>query len=370
MRTLKNIFTLTLKEFRSVLTDPVLMALIVYIFTIMVYQMAQVSDSVKNTAVGIIDLDRSALSMRIRDAVQPPYFKTVRDVRREDAAEATDKSEFTFVLEIPPGFERDVLLERSPSVQLLIDATAMTQAGIGSSYLMQIFNREVSAFTGRDLPVVVKTAVTAKFNPNGESSWFMPTSQIGTMALMMLMLLAGAAVIRERERGTIEHLLVMPVSAFELMMGKILANGAVIMAAAVASLWFVVHLGIGVPLAGSIGLYAAGMALFLFSVASLGIMITTFAPTMGQFGMLMLPVYIVMNLFAGGASPRDNMPHAAQIISEYWPLTQFMKFSQNIVFRGAGIETVWSQMLVMALMGAVFLVLALLRFRRMLEQQG
>ena len=351
MRTLKNILTLTLKEFRSVLTDPVLMLLIAYIFTATIYQMAQVSTDVKNASIAIIDLDRSALSMRIRDAVQPPYFKTVRDVRREDSAEAMDKGEYTFILEIPPHFERDVLLERSPSVQLLIDATAVTQAGVGASYLSQIFSRETNAFAGRELPVIVKPVITAEFNPNGESSWFMPTSQIGTMALMMLMLLAGAAVIRERERGTIEHLLVMPVSAFELMMGKILANGAVIMAA------------------GSIGLYAAGMALFLFSVASLGIMIATFAPTMGQFGMLMLPVYIVMNLFAGGASSRDNMPHAAQIISEYWPLTQFMKFSQNIVFRGAGIETVWSQMLVMALIGTAFLVLALLRFRKMLEQQ-
>ena len=370
MRTLKNILTLTLKEFRSVLTDPVLMLLIAYIFTATIYQMAQVSTDVKNASVAIIDLDRSALSMRIRDAVQPPYFKTVRDVRREDSAEAMDKGEYTFILEIPPHFERDVLLERSPSVQLLIDATAVTQAGVGASYLSQIFSRETNAFAGRELPVIVKPVITAEFNPNGESSWFMPTSQIGTMALMMLMLLAGAAVIRERERGTIEHLLVMPVSAFELMMGKILANGAVIMAAAVASLWFVVHLGIGVPIQGSLLLYAAGMALFMFSAAALGIMISTFAPTMGQFGMLILPVYIVMNLFAGGSSPRDNMPRAAQIASEYWPLTQFMKFSQNIVFRGAGIETVWSQMLVMALIGTAFLVLALLRFRKMLEQQG
>ncbi|MGF6148138.1 Inner membrane transport permease yhhJ [Kingella potus] len=370
MRTLKNILTLMLKEFRSVLTDPVLMVLIAYIFTATITQMAQVSSDVKNATVGIIDLDRSVLSMRIRDAIQPPYFKPPQDIRREDADEMMDKGEILFVLEIPPGFQRDTEAGRSPKMQLLIDATSMTQSGVGSSYLTQIANRETNAFAGRVQPDIVVPVINTKFNPNGESSWFMPTSQIGTMAFMLLMLLAGAAVIRERERGTIEHLLVMPVNAFELMMGKILANGAVILVAAVCSLWFVVHLGIGVPLAGSVGLYAAGLAVFLFSVASLGIMIATFAPTMGQFGMLMLPVYIVMNLFAGGSSPRDNMPRAAQIISEYWPLTQFMKFSQNILFRGAGLETVWVQMLIMALIGAAFLGLALLRFRKMLEQQG
>nr|WP_280529862.1 ABC transporter permease [Kingella potus] len=231
MRTLKNILTLMLKEFRSVLTDPVLMVLIAYIFTATITQMAQVSSDVKNATVGIIDLDRSVLSMRIRDAIQPPYFKPPQDIRREDADEMMDKGEILFVLEIPPGFQRDTEAGRSPKMQLLIDATSMTQSGVGSSYLTQIANRETNAFAGRVQPDIVVPVINTKFNPNGESSWFMPTSQIGTMAFMLLMLLASSTVIRERERGTIEHLLVMPVNAFELMMGKILANGAVILVA-------------------------------------------------------------------------------------------------------------------------------------------
>ena len=370
MRTLKNILTLMLKEFRSVLTDPVLMVLIVYIFTATIAQMAQVGADLKNAAVGIIDLDRSVLSMRIRDAVQPPYFQTVRDVRSEDADDLMDKGDYTFILEVPPNFQRDVEAGRNPDLQLLIDATSMTQAGVGASYLSQIINREIYAFVGAAQPELVKPVINTRFNPNGESAWFMPTSQIGSMSCMLLILLTGAAVIRERERGTIEHLLVMPVNAFELMMGKVLANAAVIWVAALSSLWFVVHLGIGVPILGSVPLYAAGLALFLFSVASLGIMIATFASTMGQFGMLMLPVYIVMNLFAGGASPRSNMPHAAQVVSEYWPLTQFVKFSQDILFRGAGFDIVWQHMLVMGLIGAGFLGLGLFRFGGMLERQN
>ena len=234
MRTLKNILTLMLKEFRSVLTDPVLMVLIVYIFTATIAQMAQVSSDVKNASVGIIDQDRSELSMRVRDAIRPPYFKPPQDVKREEADEMMDKGETIFILEIPPGFQRDVAAGRKPKVQLLIDATSMTQAGVGASYLSQIFSREINNFANITLPEAVNPVINTKFNPNGESSWFMPTSQIGTMAFMLLMLLAGAAVIRERERGTIEHLLVMPVTAFELMMGKILANGTVILVAAVA----------------------------------------------------------------------------------------------------------------------------------------
>ena len=268
MRTLKNILTLMLKEFRSVLTDPVLMVLIVYIFTATIYQMAQVGADLKNATVGIIDQDRSVLSMRIRDAVQHPFFKPVEDVRREDSDELMDKGEFTFILEVPPNFQRDMAAGRNPDLQLLVDATSMTQAGVGASYLSQIINREIYEFTSVTRPELIKPVVNTFYNPNGESAWFMPTSQIGSMSCMLLILLTGAAVIRERERGTIEHLLVMPVNAFELMMGKVLANAAVIWVAALSSLWFVVHLSIGVPLIGSVPLYAVGLALFLFVLRS------------------------------------------------------------------------------------------------------
>ena len=370
MQMLKNIYYLTRKEFRSVFSDPVLIILIAYIFTMPVYDMSRMSTDVKHAAVAVIDRDQSVLSFRIRDALQAPFFQSPKAIDPHDTDALMNRGEFTFVIEIPPNFQRDVQAGRHPQIQLLIDATSMTQAGLGSSYINQIAGREINDFAGIELPEVVKPVVHAEFNPNTESSWFMPTSQIGTMAFLLLMLLAGAAVIRERERGTIEHLLVMPVTAPELMISKILANGVVIMISAMLSLWFVVHLSIGVPLNGSLLLYAVGLAVFLFAVASLGIMIATLAPTMAQFGMLVLPVYIVMNLFAGGSSPRANMPQVAQDISEYWPLTQFMEFAQNILFRGAGLEIVWPQMLAMLLLGLLLLGLALLRFRKMLEQQG
>ena len=370
MQMLKNIYYLTRKEFRSVFSDPVLIILIAYIFTMPVYDMSRMSTDVKHAAVAVIDRDQSVLSFRIRDALQAPFFQSPKAIDPHDTDALMNRGEFTFIIEIPPNFQRDVQAGRHPQIQLLIDATSMTQAGLGSSYINQIAGREINDFAGIELPEVIKPVVHAEFNPNTESSWFMPTSQIGTMAFLLLMLLAGAAVIRERERGTIEHLLVMPVTAPELMMSKILANGVVIMISAMLSLWFVVHLSIGVPLNGSLLLYAVGLAVFLFAVASLGIMIATLAPTMAQFGMLVLPVYIVMNLFAGGSSPRANMPQVAQDISEYWPLTQFMEFAQNILFRGAGLEIVWPQMLAMLLLGLLLLGLALLRFRKMLEQQG
>lgn len=155
MRTLKNIWALMLKEFRSLFTDPVLLVLITFMFTGSIINTAKgISTDVKNATVGIIDQDRSQLSMRIRDAIQAPFFKLPQDVRREEVDALMDKGEYIFILEIPPNFERDVQAGRSPNMQLLVDATVMSQAGVGASYLSQIINREVNSFAGDRKSVV------------------------------------------------------------------------------------------------------------------------------------------------------------------------------------------------------------------------
>lgn len=370
MRTLRNILTLMFKEFRSLFTDPVLMVLIVFMFSGSIISSAQISTDVKNATVGIIDQDRSVLSMRIRDAVLPPYFKPPVEVKREEVDALMDKNTLIFALEIPPNFERDVQAGRSPTIQLLTDATMMTQAGLGSAYLSQIINREINEFAGRSSVAVIKPVINIQFNPNGDSKWFLPLMQEGNNAALLILILVGAAVIRERERGTIEHLLVMPVNSFELMMSKILANSLVITVVELLSVWLIVHGMLGVPINGSLALYALGLSLFLFCIASLGVMLATVAPSMAQFGLLIIPIHMVTLLFSGSTTARSNMPELAQAISEYWPQTQFANFAQNIVFRGASWEIVWPQMLALALVGLAFLGYALLRFRKMLEQQG
>lgn len=374
MRRLKNIWTLTIKELRSLFGDVMLVIMIGVVFSVTVYTVAKgISTDVRNAPVGIVDFDRSALTRQIRDALQPPYFRTPVDMRREEVDALMDKGGLIFVLEFPPHFERDVLAGRKPQAQLLVDATTMTQAGVGQAYIAQIFSREIDSFLKRSPAASLMPArpvLNVMFNPNGESEWYMPVMEVGNMITLLSLVLVGAAVIRERERGTIEHLLVMPVSATEIALSKILANGIVILGASMLSMELVVHRFLGVPLNGSLCLYGAGVAVYLFSIASLGIMLATLAPSMPQFGLLMLPVFVVALLFSGSAAPRSNMPNAAQVMSEYWPTTQFATFAQNVLLRGAGIELVWPQLAVMAGTGALFLGYALLRFRQMLEKQG
>ena len=375
MRTLKNILALSGKELRSLFGDTILVIFIVMMFSTMVYNTAtNATSDVRNANIGIVDYDRSPLTRQIVAALLPPQFAKPVYVHPNDTHDLLDKSQLTFVLEFPPNFQRDVLAGRAPEAQLLVDATAMTQAGMGSGYITQIFSREIQEFMGVKQQISqampARAVVNLQYNPNNQSSWFMGAAMAGNNIMLITLVLVGAAVIRERERGTMEHLLVMPVTATEIVVAKILANGLVVSAAAVLSMKFVVGGAIGAHLAGSFALYALGVVLFMFSVASLSVMLATLAPTMPQYSLLMVPTYIVFMMFSGSTSPRANMPEMAQRLSEYWPSTQFAHFAQSVMFRGAGLETVWVQLVALSVAGAVFLGLALVRFRKMLEKQG
>lgn len=367
----RNLLTLIGKELRSLLADPILILLIAYMFTGMVIAMSQSNTDIRNAAVAIIDEDHSPFSRRLADAIRPPYFRVPEHITRDEADAAMNRGDYVLILEIPTGFERELLQGRSPELWLSVDATRMNQAGLGSAYLAQILSREIQA-TLQQTPAAppLRANLRTRYNPNAENAYQMPVTALGNAILLLLLLLVGAAVIREREHGTIEHLLVMPVTASEIMLAKILANGMVILVASTASLLAVVHGLIGVPINGSLADFLIGTATYLFSIASLAIMIATLTPSLQQYSLLMLPLFIIMNLFSGATTSRSNMPELARAISEYWPSTQYAIYSQSVIFRGAGLHELWPQLLNMGIAGILFLALALVRFRKMLETQG
>lgn len=367
MRKIANIYRLGVKELYSLIRDPVLMGLIFYTFTFAIYTVANgVQTELRNASIAIVDEDHTGLSNRIAGAFLPPYFKPpqVIDLDRVDAG--MDAGLYTFVLDIPPGFEADVLGGRQPMIQLNVDATAMTIAGNGATYITSIINAELLKFVSRSSGVAalpVDLRIRAKFNPNLDSSWFMAVMQIINNLTILAIILSGAAVIREREHGTLEHLLVMPVTSGEIMLSKIWANGLVIVLAAVLSLQFVVQGLLDVPIAGSIFLFAIGSAVYLFAVTAMGITLSTLATTMPQFGLLSIPVFVVMNLLSGGVTPLESMPEALQDVVQVLPSTHFIKFAQAVLYRGAGIDIVWPQLLATAGIGAVFFAFGYSRFR-------
>jgi ABC-2 type transport system permease protein len=368
MRMLEHIYRLGVKELFSLRHDPVLVFLILYTFTFAIYTVATgVRTEVRNASIAVVDEDGSDLSRRLRDAFLPPYFKpasllpSVKDI---DAA--MDSGAYTFVVVIPSRFQADLVAGRHPTLQLDVDATAMTLAGNGTTYITTILLNEISGFVARSeggAARPVSISVRSQFNPNLESSWFMAVMQIVGNITMLSLILSGAAVIREREHGTIEHLLVMPVTPAEIMLAKIWANGSVIVAATLLSITVVVQWLLEVTINGSIGLFIFGAAIFLFSMCSMGIALATFARSMPQFGLLAIPFFIVMNMLSGGVTPQEAMPSALRYVMQLAPSTHFTSFSQAVLYRGAGVDVVWPQLAAMALIGTVLFVLAVRRFR-------
>lgn len=366
-RPLENIFRLGMKELNSLRRDPVLLFLIFFTFTVAIYSVATgVRTEIRNASIAFADEDGSQLSRQIRDAFLKPYFKEPALLPIDQIDSAMDAGRYAFVIDIPAGFQADVLAGRQPRLQVNVDATAMTLAGNGAAYIQGIINRELATFASRSdaaSPPEVRLSMRTKFNPNLDSSWFMAVMQVVSNVTMLSLILSGAAVIRERERGTIEHLLVMPVTPGEIMLAKIWANGLAIAFAVIVSLYLVVQGILAVQITGSIGLFVFGSGLFLYAMTALGIVLSTIAKSMPQFGLLAIPFFIVMNMLSGGTSPLDGMPRTLQVLMQGAPSTHYTSFAQAVLFRGAGLDVVWPQLLAMAAIGSILFSIALLRFR-------
>ncbi|MFD4837196.1 ABC transporter permease [Achromobacter sp. NPDC058515] len=374
MRRLANIYRLGVKELWSLARDPMMLILILVSFTLMIYTAATaVPETLHNAPIAVVDEDASPLSARIASAFYPPHFTPPQMTTSAEADAGMDAGRYTFSVNIPPNFQRDVLAGKPAEIQLNVDATRMSQAFTGSSYIQQIITDEINEFVRRyrapaELPVDL--AVRMRFNPNLTQAWFGALMEIINNVTMLSIILTGAALIREREHGTIEHLLVMPVTPTEIMVAKVWSMGLVVLASAGLSLTFVVRGLLHVPVEGSVALFLAGVALHLFATTSMGIFMATLARSMPQFGMLLVLVLLPLQMLSGGTTPRESMPEFVQNIMLAAPTTHFVELGQAILYRGAGISVVWQPFLALALIGTVLFALSLARFRKTLSQMA
>jgi len=372
MRKLSNIFWLGVKELRSVISDYVLLGLVIYAFSLAVTMQARsFSQELHNASIAIVDEDRSVISRRIAHAFLPPLFQTPKDVAERDIMPLMNAGRYTFILDIPPNFERDLLGGRRPGLQIDVDATAMVQAGLGSGYAEQIVGSEIADFLSRtEGAAASRVSLDARvaFNPNITTAWFASVMGIINSISMLAIILAGAAIVREREHGTMDHLLVMPLTPFEIAMSKVWANGLVIAVAVTASLYVVVRAILNIPIAGSIPLFMVGVVIYLFFATAVGVFLGTVARSMPQLGLLFMLVYLPMNMLSGANTPLESMPMWLATAMEASPSTHFVSFAQSILYRGAGLDVVWPEFLLVALIGGLFFWLAILRFRSVAAQ--
>jgi len=366
-----NILRLVVKELRSIRADPTMLILVAYAFSISVNTVATGAvTEATNLSVGVVDEDGSELSRQIATGLTPPTFQPAVHIAASQIDSKMDRGELLLVVEIPPNFQANVIAERKTEVQINVDATAVAQAGNGANYLKSAIANEVQDFItrlGRPPVNPINLVVRARFNPNLKTAWFSAMTQVINQITLLTVILTGAALIREREQGTVEHLLVMPVVPAEIMLAKMFANGLVILVAAMLSLQFVVHMWIGAPINGSIFLFLLGAALYALVVAALGILLGTLATTMGQFGLLAMPVLMVTQLLSGSSTPMESMPVWLQyVMRTISPTPHFVSFAQAVLFRGADFTLVWRPLLAMLIIGVVYFAFAMSRFRRVI----
>jgi ABC-2 type transport system permease protein len=365
---LTNIFWLALKEFRSVLSDKVLVLFVLYAFTWTIYQQASgTSNEVNNASIAFADEDQSTLSKELVNAFYPPRFQYPVRIRTDEIERAMDEGRFMFVVVIPPQLEQNLRAGRQPDIQVNIDATAMQQGGIGAGYIHNIITQRLTTYLKRrdvDTSGSVNLVERKMFNPNGVSAWFSSIVAIINQLSLLTIVLTGAAVIREREHGTLEHLLVMPLTAFQIAMAKVLANGLVILIATMLSLFLVVRMILNVPFEGSLVLWFTGVLLYLFFATALGLFLGTISRSMAQFALLIVLVVMVLQLLSGGSTPVESQPGWLQAVTYFLPSRHFVSFSQVIIYRGGGLDAVWRNFAMVGGIGLAFFSYSVTLFRK------
>ncbi len=363
---------MVVKEIRQLLRDVPLLLFLIYAFTIEIYLAGSGGALELNRAKVIVhDADRTDASRDLIYRFMPPYFEMageVRDIRTGLAM--LDRGDALVLLDVPERFEETLIRgERAASVQMQIDTSNTTLGYLAASYGAQIgaiFVRErtESFFQDEGLPVI-RNEQRVWFNQDLKDSWYKVISELLTMMTAVSVLLPGAAMVREKERGTIEQLLVSPISPFQVLISKVLAMDIVILIATAVSLFVIMQPLFGLPARGSLVLFFSLVALYVFTTAGLGLVVATVARNSAQVGMLTILFVTPMIMLSGTWTPPEAMPRVLQFLIRLSPLNHFIEISYGILLRGAGVALLWDSILAMFIMGNLLLLVGVWRFRRM-----
>lgn len=370
----ERVYRMLVKEFIQVLRDPRMKAMI---FVMPVLQLIlfgyAVTTDVERIRTAVYDLDRSPESRALVERFTASgYFSvTARpdDTRMRD--ELLDKGEVVIAVQINSGFADDLKSGRPAVIQTIVDGTDSNTGTVAMDYAQRIvadFSRTRSALPTGLSPATVEVQPIelrsrAWFNPDLRSRNYNVPGVIGVIVLLMSLLLTSMAIVREREIGTMEQLMVTPIRPVELILGKtlpfvLISYVDVLLVTAVGMLWF------DIPIRGSFTLLLFGAGLYLMSTIGVGLFISTISRTQQQALMSTFFFYLPAVLLSGFMFPISNMPEAAQWIAYVNPLTYFLVIIRGIFLKGSGLAVLWPQFVALAVLGIVLLGASSLRFQK------
>jgi len=356
------------KEFRQIFRDPMSVRMVfgAPIIQLLLFGYA-VNTDVRQVTTFLVDHDRTAESRALVDAfTSSGYFRVVgTSDSPSDLRWALDKGRAKIGLEIPAAFGADVKAGRSPAVQLVVDGTNSNTGTVASGYAAKIVQERsarLAMAAGVGAPAGIELRTRAWFNPSLESRVYNVPAVIGVIVLLMSLLLTALAVVREREIGTLEQLLVSPLSAAELMLGKTIPVACIAMmqlalVTVVALVWF------DIPLRGSPAALLLAAALFIVAGLSFGLFISTLASTQQEAFLSMFLFLLPAIILSGFMYPIDTMPRFFQELTVLNPLRHFLEVIRGIFLKGSGIRELWPQFTLLALMAAGGVLGATRRFR-------
>lgn len=370
----RRLGVMTVKEVRQLLRDPVLLSFMAFVFTVNIYlQGSSVSMQLNRAPMVVQDSDHSAASRELIYRFRPPYFRLDGEVdSSREAIGLLDRGKAMVTLDIPPRFQESLLNGEFAAVQLQVDATHPMPGFLASSYAARIvgqFSLEwglaregLSGGSLEGLPLVIDDQ-RVWFNPNQKDTWFMPISELLEGITLFAILLPAAAMVREKERGTVEQLLVSPLTPFQIMFPKVIAMTAVILLGVSVSLLAVLGLAFQVPMQGSLPLFYVVTTLYVFTNAGLGLFVATVARNLAQVGLLSLLILGPILLLSGLWTPPEAMPIWMRWATMASPLRHYIDASYGILLKGAGLDLLWDSVLAIGVLGVLIFSFGMRRFR-------
>jgi ABC-2 type transport system permease protein len=366
---------MVVKELLQLSRDIVLLFFIAYTFTVDIYLAGSgVSLQLNRASFAVHDADHSFASRELIYRFQPPHFQLSGEVAgSREGMKMLDDGRAIMVLDIPQNFQQSLLRGDPASVQLQVDATHSVLGFLASSYAAQIAGqygleaglaREGLGATDIENVPRIDSRHRVWFNPNQNDGWFMSISELLTVITLFAILLPAAAMVREKERGTVEQLLVSPLTSFQIMVPKIIAMSAVILLGTLISLFLILQPVFDVPFKGSYFLFFAVTTLYVFTTAGLGLFAATIARNLAQAGMMTILILAPMLFLSGAWTPPEAMPAWLQLGMNISPLHYYMDASFGIILKGAGLENIWRSILGIAVLGGIVFGFGLWRFRR------
>ena len=374
----RRLIVMTRKELLQLFRDLPLMGFLVYSFTLSVYVTGNgIQTQLRNAGLLVYDADRSVSSRELIHRFHPPYFRYDGElVRAEEGFERLDRGRSMVVLDIPPRFQEALISGEPIALQLLVDTTnspqGLSAAGYAGRIVGQFAQERARARSGfgdgasNTGPRVVSDH-RVWFNQDQNETWFESVSHLLRMITIFAVLLPAAALVREKERGTVEQLLVSPLSPVQIMLPKVMAMTLVILGATALSLFGVMRPAFGVPIRGSMALLFSLTALFIVATAGVGIFAATLARNQAQVGLMTLLVVAPMLLLSGIFTPLETMPAWVRHLMAFSPLRYFIEIANGILLKGVGVQMLWSQILAMGVLGGSLFGFGMWRFRRQFQ---